>query len=439
MLIDAKICEFVGDADSKIMLSRRPTWVGGNISQFDQPLLIGLTKLLRPRKVVEIGVASGWSACLFIDALTSNHQPAQYIGIDYSPIFYLDSTRKTGSAIQELFPESAIDCNLYLGNVAVDVLDQLGTGVELAFIDGDHHHPWAILDLLTLLPTLASSAYVILHDLNLSTVERHKHTNRGPKYLYECWPFAKIHSSQNPPMIGAIQMPITMDDSTFNLLLDTVHTPWEVYVDAVILKKISTTIESAYGYNWGEKFQKAFEEMNCTVSKFQFIKNGVSQQRFINNLIDITSKLSDIDKAINLLQEALQLWPDNWKLLHHLAVALNKAGDNQSALNASRRASEFNSSNGHILSFYGQLLFEAGNLTEAEKLMHSAIESQGDVATFHHRLAVLLVKDNRFNEALECVTRAKKLAPGNTQLTKLYEHLSKICATFSQNGALSNK
>lgn len=263
MIIDTDLCEHVGKLDSARMLTRLPSWVKGNISPFDQPLLIGLTKLLQPRKIVEIGVASGWSGCLFIDAMISNRQPAEYIGIDSSLTYYLDNTRNTGAAINELFPKIPnINCKLLLGAATIDVVEQIGKNIDLAFIDAEHHHPWAILDLLTLLPTLAPASYVLLHDLNLSTFERHKHSNRGPKYLYECWPFAKFYSSQKPPMIGAIQIPASIDEGFITLLLDTIHTPWEIKIDSSILQKISLAIGKKFGSDWGAKFQVSLDEMN---------------------------------------------------------------------------------------------------------------------------------------------------------------------------------
>jgi len=372
------------------MLERRPSWIGGNISNLDQPLLIGLTKLLQPRKVVEIGVASGWSGCLFIDALISTHQPVEYIGIDTSLAYYLDKTRNTGAAINELFPDIAnVHCRLLLGKATINVLEQIGKNIELAFIDADHHHPWAILDLLTLLPALAPSSYVLLHDLNLSTFERHKHANRGPKYLYECWPFAKFHSSQKPPMIGAIQMPTHVDEGLLQLLLDTIHTPWEVPIETSILQKIATAIGLQFGTSWGVNFQKSFNEMNNKSVHSQFDKNT---QPFINSLVHLAKKYTHSEEIIELLKNAILLFPNEWKLFHHLSVALQDIGDNIGALAASYRAVELSSDNPHVLSFHGQLLLVSKNFAEAERYMRLAIALDNNISIFQHRLIMLLEK-----------------------------------------------
>lgn len=262
MNIDAVFCEQIALADSRAMLARRPQWVDGMISEFDQPLLMGLTKLLRPRKIVEIGVASGWSGALFLHVLEMNGIDAEYVGIDLSPAYYLDGSRKTGAVIEELFPEASTSWRLLLGKPAIDVVDGIGHDVDLAFIDGDHMHPWAMLDFLTLMPVLAPGAWVLLHDLHLSTFPRHENKNRGPKYFFESWPHEKLRSSQRPPMIGAVQLPNVLDEMLLTILWDTIHTPWEVPVPQDLLGKIAAGIGRSLGSEWGDKFSAAFERMN---------------------------------------------------------------------------------------------------------------------------------------------------------------------------------
>ena len=426
MLIDQSVCEHVGRFDSQAMLARRPAWVGGNISESDQPLLIGLTKLLQPRKVVEIGVASGWSGCLFVDALRSNRQSAEYIGIDYSPTFYLDKSRKTGAALGELFPDPdhGVACRLLLGAVAVDVLDAIGPGVDLAFIDGDHHHPWAVLDLLSLLPVLAPSAYVLMHDLNLSTFERHKHANRGPKYLYEGWPLEKLHSSQKPPMIGAIKMPVQVDAGLLTRLLDIVYTPWEVAVDASVLDKTATVLGKQFGNDWGRKFKAAFDELNAATRRPQPAISAASRQRVTSALIEAASKQADAARSVSLLAAACELLPSDWQLWHHLAVASHRARDHAAALEASLRSDQLQPGNAHVKSFQGQILLDLGRLEEAERCMRMATAAGEGVVIFHVRLAKLLHAMRRDDEARAAARHACALAPDDQSLDSLITRLA---------------
>jgi hypothetical protein len=82
----------------------------------------------------------------------------------------------------------------------------------LAFIDADHRHPWPLLDMLRLAPYLQSSAWILLHDIQLGTYgkgecEAGKQLEAGAPYgaewLFDAWPFRKIRSFH----IGAIELP----------------------------------------------------------------------------------------------------------------------------------------------------------------------------------------------------------------------------------------
>jgi predicted O-methyltransferase YrrM len=237
------------------------------ISELDQPLLLGLCTQLRPKKIVEIGVASGWSGALFVEALEHNGGTGEYVGVDLSPDYYLDPSRKTGSAISELFPATQVSVRLLLGKLAIEVVDEIGRGIDLAFVDGNHMHPWAMLDFLTLLPLLSKDSWVLFHDLHLSTIERHKNRNRGPEYVFESWPYGKIHSSQRPPMIGAVALPPVVDEMLLSILWDTTHTPWEVKVNPDMLESIAVALGKEYGSDWGNRFSTAFIRMNQEVSQ----------------------------------------------------------------------------------------------------------------------------------------------------------------------------
>ncbi|MDN0123965.1 class I SAM-dependent methyltransferase [Yersinia aleksiciae] len=421
MTITSELCEFVAKTASRVMLEKKPLWVSGNISEFDQPLLMGLTKLTRPKKVVEIGVASGWSGCLFMDILEANGQPAEYIGIDLSPTYYIDPSRKTGAVISELFPSSPINAKLLLGSFAIDLQKEIGKDVDLAFIDGNHMHPWAILDFLSLMPTLSPSAYVLIHDLNLSTYERHNQANRGPKYLYECWPFEKLHSSQNLPMIGAVRMPQRIDEEFLTLLLNTTYTPWEAKITPSILVKIASSIGNEYGSSWEKKFQRAFDQMNLTTTNA--IKND-GHQDFIKELIRIVSNQPNSPAHLEMLHSATFVFPESSKLFHHLSVLQYRAGNIEEALTSSLRAVNLAKTNAHCISFLGELYLASDNLIQASEYLRKAILLQDDVSIFHYRLALMCEKSGLLNEAISSARRANQLTSNNSDFEKLLQRLS---------------
>ena len=236
---------------------KKPAWVQGNISEYDSRFLAGLVSFANPRNVVEIGVASGWSSAVLLKALDTVEGDSAVTGIDLSPTYYLDSSIPTGRAVEETVPDLARNYRLLTGQLAVDVMPEVGN-VDFAFIDGHHMHPWATVDILSVLPFIGRGRWVALHDLNLCTVERHKHMNRGPFYLFYMWPDQKIHSTQQPTMIGAVAIerePVHYLPS----LLEILYTPWEVDVDPEALSRLATHIGKHFGDGWARKFADAFD------------------------------------------------------------------------------------------------------------------------------------------------------------------------------------
>jgi predicted O-methyltransferase YrrM len=205
------------------MYARQPDWVGGAISKYDAGFLAGLVRHLDARRIVEVGVASGWSSGVMIAAQKG---VGHVTGIDLSPTYYLDPSHPTGAVVSELFPDQAHRFTLLTGACAFEIVGQIGS-VDFAFIDGHHKHPWAALDLISLLPRLERGAWVGLHDLSLCHKPEQNHSNRGPFYLYYMWPGRKLRSTQEPTMIGAIHLEEEpMDYLPF--LCEILHTPWEL-------------------------------------------------------------------------------------------------------------------------------------------------------------------------------------------------------------------
>lgn len=236
---------------------RRPSWVGGQISELDSIFLAGLACHAGARKIVEIGVASGWSSAVLLQATASGRSGAEVYGIDLAPKFYLNGEIDTGQAVKEVVPELASQYRLLTGALAFERMAEIGA-IDFAFIDGHHYHPWAMLDLLSLLPFIERGRWVALHDLNLCTFERHKHTNRGPYYLFYLWPDQKLHSTQVPAMIGAINIDRKPSDY-LPLILEMLYTPWELSIDRAILERFEIFIGEYFGSQWRDRFAQLFE------------------------------------------------------------------------------------------------------------------------------------------------------------------------------------
>ena len=155
------------------------------------------------------------------------------LGFDIGKQCYFDATRRVGSAIREMVPELADNVILCLGEGASRVKHYCAPGsLTFVFIDGDHRHPHATLDVLALLPVLAPRVWVLLHDISLPDITDDPECQiYGPKHLFDQWPGEKLAAEnyqepQNPPNIGAIRMP---DDpwTSRGYLIKLLELPWE--------------------------------------------------------------------------------------------------------------------------------------------------------------------------------------------------------------------
>lgn len=238
--------------------AKRPSWAGGTISDYDSRFLAGLVSFANARNVIEIGVASGWSSAVLLKTLSGMDGERRVTGIDLSPRYYLDATIATGRAVDEVVPECLPNYRLLTDRLAFDAMDEVGP-VDFAFIDGHHMHPWATLDMLSVLPHITRERWVALHDLHLCTFERHRHMNRAPFYLFHMWPDRKLHSTQVPTMIGALLLEREPRDY-LPVLLEILYTPWEVDVDGPTLERLAAYLGRHFGNSWNDKFAQAFTD-----------------------------------------------------------------------------------------------------------------------------------------------------------------------------------
>ncbi|WP_343505041.1 class I SAM-dependent methyltransferase [Alloyangia pacifica] len=252
--------ENFGDHLGKSLIGKRSSWIMGQISKRDENFISGIISYLKPQKVVEVGVASGWSSTVILNAMSQLGAPdgkedVWLTGVDLSPDYYLDKEIRTGAAVAEIVPDLLPHYRLKTGVFSFQAMPDVG-GVDFAFIDAHHAHPWATFDLLSVIPFMSPNSWVALHDINLCTVPRHQHKNRAPYYLYFLWKGPKVHSSPETPMIGAINLPENPRDC-FSDVIEILSTPWEVHVPEDLLHLWVEYVVKYYGDAAGKEF------MNC--------------------------------------------------------------------------------------------------------------------------------------------------------------------------------
>lgn len=234
---------------------KRPSWVNGQISRADSIFLSGLIQALRPPRCVEIGVASGWSSSILLSSLHHVRGEEFHLhGLDLSEHYYLDSTILTGSVVDVMVPDLRKHYTLTTGVYAFEGMKTVGA-VDFGFIDAHHMHPWAALDLIALLPFIKQGGWIAMHDINLCRFPRHQHKNRGPFYTYYMWPDAKLNSTQQIPMIGAICIKDKPTDY-MPIILEILSTPWEMAISNDILKRMTEFVNIYFDPGTASEFAK---------------------------------------------------------------------------------------------------------------------------------------------------------------------------------------
>jgi hypothetical protein len=213
-----------------------PDWAQGHINERDSAFIWDIIESIAqethsPLHAIELGTASGVSTAMLAHGLSTLAPKGSTIdAFDIMEHCYFNPSRKVGEAIYELAPNNLDQITIHHHTNARDAARTFShSQVQLAFIDADHKHPAAALDLLALLPVLAPGAWVILHDIELDRIQsiapEDPGSQSGPHQLYESWPFLKIREKcqdLRDSNIGALQMP-TDPLSTQKILLDLIN------------------------------------------------------------------------------------------------------------------------------------------------------------------------------------------------------------------------
>jgi len=217
-----------------------PAWSQGHISLDDAIFLDRMVREHEPQEIIEVGVASGCSSAVLLRSLALLGGPRKLHSFDIVNYCYFDPERPVGTAVEELAPQFMEYWSLYTAHRALDAGVQLkGRNIRLAFIDADHRHPWATLDLWALLPALAPDAWIVLHDITLARFSEWKVF--GPEFLFESWPGEKTRASESSN-IGAIRLAGNHRQAR-RWLTESLCNPWEIAVDKGLLDQLDIPLE----------------------------------------------------------------------------------------------------------------------------------------------------------------------------------------------------
>ena len=145
----------------------------------DLSFLCGMLRDKMPKKVVEIGVAAGFTTNVIQTCLEELECDCEMYSVDYSRKYYRDNSKETGFLTTDV-PERIKYKRCYGGVVSEFIEDICSDGIKIDFliIDTVHSVPGEILDFIVCLPYLTDNCIVVLHDVGLN------HLSNGLSYQY---------------------------------------------------------------------------------------------------------------------------------------------------------------------------------------------------------------------------------------------------------------
>ena len=243
----------------------------------EQQFVYSLLQAVKPKKMVEIGVAKGGSSVLMLAATQSNPTSHLY-SIDTGIHCYSRRDKLVGFLVNESFPEYLDRWTLYTGVITADVIGEIGFGIDCVLIDTVHVTPGELLDFLQVLPFLSQNAVIILHDISLhlttwgsaSTPRQRQRLTFSNNLLYYYLRGKKILPNEGRdsilPNIGAVQLASNQNKFYFDYFFPlAVH--WEYLPSEKDIHKLEVFFRQYYGKSYLQLFQEAIKQNRIYLSE----------------------------------------------------------------------------------------------------------------------------------------------------------------------------
>ncbi len=187
----------------------------GAVDGKDIAFIAGLLDQAKPRQIVEIGCATGFSTRVMATLLQETG-PSQIDSFDIEDRFYADRSKPVGYLLNDgTASHDDVTVNIWTKTTALDVAEKVGT-VDFCFIDAAHKHPWPTIDTLAVLPLMKPGGIIVHHDLQMYRTGGGGNYATGPKVLCDQLGPDAIRSWQVGAVEGAEALKSRMvDDNIF--------------------------------------------------------------------------------------------------------------------------------------------------------------------------------------------------------------------------------
>jgi len=151
--------------DQKYLYEIENKLEGALLTKIDMKFINGMIRKYKPKKILEIGVASGGSSAIILNAI-QNIENSHLYSIDKLTNAFNVRGKETGWIVKEKFSNLMNKWTLYTGGITSNFIEKIGGDIDLVFIDTVHESPGEWLDVIQVMPFLKkTNAIVILHDI----------------------------------------------------------------------------------------------------------------------------------------------------------------------------------------------------------------------------------------------------------------------------------
>ena len=131
----------------------------------DMQFINGMIRKYKPKKILEVGVASGDSSAIILNAIQDIENSHLY-SIDKLINAFNKKNKVIGWIVKERFRNLMNKWTLYTGGITANFIEKIEGDIDFVFIDTVHFAPGEWLDILQILPFLKKkNAIVMLHDI----------------------------------------------------------------------------------------------------------------------------------------------------------------------------------------------------------------------------------------------------------------------------------
>jgi len=249
----------------------------------------GLIRLMKPRRILELGVAEGAGSAVILNAI-KDMPDSSLTSFDVSQKVYCKPDKDVAFAAETMYPRGNKQWKLFKGFDFSEKVDDFSELFDMAIIDTAHIHPCESLNFLTILPYLRDDAVVIFHDLTLAisafeTSSSFPYSPLANKLAYDTIVGDKLKPVDKDYLecafggfgfanIGVVQ--ISKDTRKYICnVFDMLHFPWGDYI--YIVRPYLTTVAKTIRQNYSPELYSRF--LRATELNAVFVANGFKYEK----------------------------------------------------------------------------------------------------------------------------------------------------------------